>query len=307
MTTAPKTVPHIKPGIPLDNLTILLIGSTGSGKTAQIGEVAEHYKVEHGLNTRLYSWDPGGWVTVRPYVELGIIDVVQAVGDPWTWLTHAVKGDRFEANKWVPGVDPKVGLYCFEGMTSLSNSLMTWMSNEAAKGVNIGGGGSYSFVAGTPGQEVRKIGSNNMTHYGVAQQEVYNKALQSQILPGTILWTAIDSVGQDDAVGGVIGPQLAGNAKTGQGPTWFKYTMRLAVEVNVGMDPKHVLYLDHHADMAAKGMAKGIANTRVPLAGSDVAKVPNRIEPASVVQALKLLEARQGAAKDAIKARLGLV
>ena len=299
-------VPQPLPKPPTDNLTILLFGSTGSGKTAQIGELAEHYYATQKKRTRLYTADKGGYITIKPYITLGIVDPIPMFGDPWVWIDHAVKGDKWVNDKWVPGVDADIAMYAFEGMTSFADSVMHWMREAASRGVNIGGGGSFSFEAGNQQEGKIKVGSNNMAHYQVAQGQVYEKSTQSQYLPGTVLWTAGDSRGEDDAVGTVVGPQIAGKAMTGEAPRWFKYTFRIATEVLPGMPTKHVLHLDRHIEMAAKGAA-AIANGRVPLAGAEQVPIGAKIEPASLVKALELLEKRTEAATDVIAKRLGIV
>lgn len=288
-----------------NNLTILLFGPTGSGKTAQIGELAEHYFAKTRKITRLYSADRGGWETIKPYVELGIIDAISMFGDPWFWIDNVVKGNKLDAKgNWVPGIDDNVAMYAFEGMTSMADSVMSWMAEASGRGVNIGGGGSFSFkVNDKDSKSSLSIGSNNMAHYSVAQQQVYEKSAQSQFLPGTVLWTAGDRRGEDDANGGVIGPQIAGKAMTGEAPRWFKYTWRLGVEVMPGAKAEHVLYTDRHMEMQGK-MAQGIANSRIPLSGDT--EIPDKISPASLVKILQLLETRQLSAKEAIRARLGL-
>lgn len=303
---APKSLPHKVKAVVGENLTILLYGATGSGKTALVGELAEHYFKTSRMRTRLYSADRGGWETIRPYVELGVIDAIPMFGDPWLWIDNVVKGNKLEDGKWVPGIDPDIALYAFEGMTSIADAVMSWMAEASGKGVNIGGGGAFNFIVkGENGQAPLKIGSNNMAHYGVAQQQVFEKSTQSQYLPGTVLWTAGDKRGEDDANGGVVGPQVAGKSLTPEVPRWFKYTFRTAVEVNPGEAAKHVLYTGRHIEMQSRGLAQGIANARVPLAGESI-DIPAKIEPASLVHVLELLQRRQGAAKDAIKARLGL-
>lgn len=292
------------------NLTILLFGPTGSGKTAQIGELAEYLIKSQKKRTRLYSADRGGWETIKPYTEIEIapgkpiIEAVSLTGDPFVWINHVVKGEKLVNGNWAPGIDPDIGLYAFEGMTSMADAEMSWMAEASGRGVNIGGGGSFSFNAGA-GKDTLKIGSNNMAHYAVAQQQVFEKSTQSQFLPGIVLWTAGDRRGEDDANGGVVGPQTAGKAQAAEVPRWFKYTFRMAVEVLPGQPPKHVLYTDRHVELQARGTAQGIANSRIPLAGTKV-DIPSRIEPASLVYVLQLIEQRQAAAKDDIKARLGL-
>lgn len=291
--------------------TILLFGPTGSGKTAQIGELAEYYYKTQKKRTRLYSADRGGWETIKAHVKLGIIEAIPMFGEVWGWIDHAVKGDKLNAkNEWVPGTDPDIALYAFEGMTSFADGAMTWMADASGRGVNIGGGGSFNFSVGSATtKDIKKIGSNNQAHYGVAQQQVFDKSTQSQFLPGTVLWTAGDAGGTDDVVGGVIGPQIAGKAKTGEAPRWFKYTFRIAHEIQPGMTAKHVLYTDRHSELAGTGIAQGIANARVPLSGGadqGGLDIPSKIEPASLVQVLQMIESRQVAAEIAIRKRLGL-
>lgn len=292
----------------LDNLTIMLFGTTGSGKTAQIGELAEWYFATQKKKTRLYTADRGGWITIQPYVELGIIEVVPLFDDPWLWVNHAVKGDKVVDGKWVPGVDPHIAMYAFEGMTSIADAVMSWMAQASGRGVNIGGQGAMNFkVSQGTGKDLESItiGTNNMAHYGVAQQQVYEKATESQYLPGTIFWTAGDKRTEDDANGGVVGPQVAGKAMTAEVPRWFKYTLRIATEAMAGTAVKHVLHLEDHIEMNAR-MARAMSNSRTPLAGADVAPMPSIIEPASIVKFLELTQKRQTSATDAIKRRLGL-
>jgi len=302
----PKTVQHVMPNVLTDNLTILLFGTTGSGKTALIGELAEHYYSKNKQITRLYTADRGGWATIKPHVTLGIVEVIPMFGDPWVWINHAVKGDKWDpiAKVWKPGIDPNVAMYAYEGMTSFADSMMAWMRDAATKGTNIGGAGSFSFTA-KEGTDIIKVGSNNMAHYSVAQGQVYEVSTLSQYLPGTVLWTAGDSRGDDDVSGGVVGPQIAGKAKTGEAPRWFKYTFQIATDVMPGSEPKHVLYTDSHIEMNAKG-AKAIANSRTPLAGGDKVNIPLKIEPASLVKVLELLNQRTDAATDDLARRMGI-
>lgn len=292
----PKLAPSSK--------TILLYGVTGSGKTALIGEMAEWLYKTKKLKTRLYTADLGGTETIRPHIELGLIDVQFMFGDnPWFWIDNAVKGRKWDGTKWIEGIDPQIGMYAYEGLTAFSDSVMSWMRAAATRNVNIGGGGSISFTAGA-GADAIKIGSNNMSHYMVAQGQVYEKSTLSQHLPGIVLWTAGDSRNEDEANGATVGPQTAGKAQTSEVPRWFKYTFRVTQEVTLGQLTKHVLYTDAHIEMAAKG-AKAIANARIPLAGQGI-DIPARIEPASLVRVLELLEERQTSAKDDLRKRLGL-
>jgi hypothetical protein len=295
------TIPQFK--LPPSTTTILLFGNTGSGKTAQIGELAKYKYKKEKKRTRLCTADPGGWETVNHLVELGIMEVVPYFGDnPWSWIDHVVRGDKLnEKGEWVPGIDEDIGVYAFEGMASFASKVMVWMSKSPA---NIGGGGSFQFIAGA-GKDAVKVGTNNMAHYMVAQAQVYERATQSQNLPGIVLWTAGDAQSNDDSVGGVVAPQIVGKARSSEAPSWFKYCWHLGVEVDPMGAVKHVLFTEQHIELQSKGMSVGMSNSRVPLDGKEVA-IPSRIEPASIVQVLELLDKRKQAAKDDVKKMLGL-
>ena len=55
--------------------TILGYGRTNSGKTANLGKLAEHVMTTTGKRTRLYTGDLGGTATIQPHIDLGIVDV----------------------------------------------------------------------------------------------------------------------------------------------------------------------------------------------------------------------------------------
>jgi hypothetical protein len=95
-----------------------------------------------------------------------------------------------------------------------------------------------------------------------------------------------------------------GKALSEQIPRWFKYTFRVNAIPSASGEPEHVLFLEDHKDTTAGG-AKGLGNARLPLAGASV-KVPYKISPASIVQALEAISKRRDTAKSDIKKRLGL-
>ena len=73
--------------------TVLLYGRTSAGKTAQIGKLAEHVYKKSKKFTRLATSDRGGLDTIRPYVDLGIIQPVElGDSDPWIWLNKVARG-----------------------------------------------------------------------------------------------------------------------------------------------------------------------------------------------------------------------
>lgn len=283
--------------------SILLYGDSGDGKTAQIGELAEYLYRTEGKRTRLYAMDPGGWDTIQPQVNLGIVDVVDCFGleRPFEALHYMTQGaTRDGAGKWVPGVDANIGLYAFEGITAACDDMMQFLAAEAAGGKNIGGGSAVAFTDGS-----HKVGGNNQAHYGIVQGNIYKFVTQSQRLGGAyVLWTAAARRGEDaDSKAVILGPQAAGKALTSEIPRWFSYTWRL---VSIPDDPitkakgEHRLYLHDHKDLLTPG-AKVLGNDRLPL---DAEPLPAYIAPASVVKALLEINKRTAAAEAKIAARI---
>lgn len=283
--------------------TVLLYGRTRAGKSTQIGELAEHVYKSTGKRTRLYTADRGGIDPVRPYVDLGIIEVVsQDDSDPWIFLNKVVRGFVRKDGKWVPGVNTEIGMYAFESMTAFADALMADMAKKAAENVNIGGGANISFAASGDG-ETLKISGSNMAHFGVCQSRIKEEVWTSQKLDAEyILWTASASKDEDpEASGKVIGPAVVGKAMTAEVPRWFQLTFRIdAIPAQSGKPERHVLYLGNSIDLSA-GNAVSLGNTRTPL---DSTPLPATIEPASIVKAISLIDGGYGQAVDAIKKRL---
>lgn len=297
--------------------SILTYGDSGDGKTALIGELAEYIIKTEKKRTRLYSSDRGGSETIRPYIDdikfqgKPVIELVElGTGDPWVFLNKAVRGyTRAADGKWVAppaNVSDDIGLWAFEGMTSIADALMQNLAFKASQGTNIGGGGNVNFNIQAEG-ETLKVGGNNMAHYGVVQTRIIEEVWESQRLPGWLFWTAAAKRDDDpNAAGKVLGPAVAGKALTGEVPRWFVYTFRVAaVPGGPGQSERHILYLGDHQDVASGG-AKGLGNTRVPL---DTPKgvVPPSIEPASIVKAIEAIKGAYAPAVSAIKARMGIV
>ena len=285
--------------------TILLYGRTRAGKTAQIGELAEYVLKTTGKKTRLYTADRGGVDTIKPHIDLGIIDVVeQGDSDPWIFLNKAVRGYvRDDKGKWVPG-DPNVGMFAFESMTAFADALMTSLAEKAASGTNIGGSGNVSFTVSGDGESI-KIGGSNMAHYNIVQTRITEEVWSSQKLQAPyIIWTASVSKDEDATSSGkVLGPQVVGRALTSEVPRWFGLCFRIdAIPAQQGKPERHVLYLGNSVDVSAGG-AVGLGNTRAP---KDAPELPSTIEPASIVKALDLIEGGYSKAVEEIKKRLNV-
>lgn len=287
--------------------SVLLYGRTRSGKTTQIGQLAEKVFLLTGLRTRLYTTDRGGFGPIQPYIDLGIIEVIpQLDTDPWIFLNKAVRGFvRDSAGKWVPGAPENLGVVAFESMTSHADNLMNDLAKKAAMGVNIGGAANISFTVSGDGESA-KVGGANQAHYQVVQGRITEEVWESQKLPvgSYVMWTA--SVSKDDdttASGKVLGPQVVGKALTSEVPRWFNLTFRIdALPAQNGKPERHILYLGNHMDVNA-GNAVGLGNTRIPLDAPALAA--HTIEPASISKALDLIDGGYDVALETIRKRLG--
>jgi hypothetical protein len=290
--------------------TILMYGRTNSGKTAQIGVLAEHVYKTTGKVTRLYTADKGGLDPVQPYIDLGIIEAVEILGSsPWVFLNAAVRGKVRDAEgKWVLDKERnlKVGCYAFESLRGFAEVLMLDMAEKAGAGVSIGGGSNIAFQVQGDG-ETLKVSGSNMAHFGVAQSRMTAEVWESQKLDADyILWTSSVSKDEDTTASGkVLGPDVIGKALTAEVPRWFNFTFRLDVlPAQQGKPERHILYLGNHVDVGA-GNAAGLGNMRRPLDGGELKQIT--IEPASIVQALQVVrEQANEAAKRAIAKRLGI-
>lgn len=291
----------------LTKTTILLFGATGSGKTAQIGILAEHIFRTTGKKTRLYTADKGGTKTIQPYIKLGIIEPIEILEtNPWIFLDKSTKGFvRDEKGKWVAGDFSSIGMVAFESFRSFAEELLMWQAEKAGEGISIGGGSNISFQVQGDG-ETLKVGGGNVSHYKVAQDRMTSAIWRSQKLPVPyILWTT--SVSKEDgqlAVGKVLGPDVIGKALTEETPRWFQLTLHITVlPAAMGKAERHLLHLGTHQD-ASSGNATAMGNIRQSL-DAPVLK-SSIIEPANIVDALTIIEGGYDPATAAIAARCGL-
>ena len=287
--------------------TIALYGRTNSGKTAQIGILAEYVYAKYGKKTRLASADLGGVDTVEPQILEGFIEpILQETSDPWIFLNKVTHGYiRDGKGKWVLDAqrNKEIGVWAFEGFDSFAGALKADLDKRAAGGANFGGT-NETFLTSGEGEQL-KIFTGNWTHYRIVQDRIKEEVWESQKLPGShILWTS--GVSKDDdliAVGKVVGPDVIGKVLTASVPRWFNYTLRIDVLAVPGGKPeRHLLYLGTHTDINT-GNTAGLGNTRVPLDAPPLEKLI--IEPANIVEALQMLtETKVNEAREVIRKRL---
>lgn len=285
--------------LPTDSL--MLYADTGGGKTAQLGEAAEHVAVTQGKQTLIYTMDRGGIETVRPHIDAKVVLVESLLhGDPWVNIHAATQGKTFDADKklWVPRDLSKIGLICYEGFASMAETTRLDMTKQNAANAGVGGKSSFTFKRGT-GADQFSISSNTMVDYMVVQGFLTEQAWQSQALGKPIIWTThIRRDTDEENNAPVIGPSVAGGALTTIVPRWFTYTFRLEAVPQMNARPKHLLYIEEHLDTGLKGFG----NSRIPLAS--VAGFKSVIEPASIIGAMEQIRNAQASASSTIGNRL---
>lgn len=269
--------------------TTCLIGDTGSGKTTQAGEYAKFIKRTRKLNTKLFTSDLGGYDSIGALERAGIMDAVEydPSEDPWVWVDEAVNGSQ---------IDDSIGLAIYDSGTSMSEALL----NAAAKSdVQIGQQRTQRFTV-SKGAKHLNVSLNNEAHYGLVQGFMLDAIWKSTRLTKRgvdVLWTFSIHRGEDQDRTPILGPKLAGKALTAAIPKWFKYTFRIASVPQDGGEPRHILYLTEHPELA--GLGHSFGNARYPLG---VTPLPATIEPASLVDAFTLIEKGQEEA-DALLAK----
>lgn len=274
--------------------TIALYGDTGTGKTTQIGEYAKELFRTERKKTLLISADLGGHDSIRSLIRLGIIKVVSPTegGDPWLWVNNATSGAE---------LDSDVKLIAFDSATSIAESILNIITKTPGK---VGQQSTQRFTVGS-GSGSLTVGANNESHYGLVQSFMLDQIWRSTWLSSKsydVLWSfGLDRSERVDA-SLVVGPKLAGHALTSQIPKWFNFTFRLVSVPVLGAPARHILYLQEQPDLNGAGVSFG--NPRYPIGATT--ELPAIIEPASLVEALRLIEAGQEEAYLRDKEELGL-
>src|SRR3990167_9122710 len=271
--------------------TIGLYGDTGSGKTTQVGELAKDVRRKTGRRTLYVAGDLGGYRSIAPMERAGFLEVVQfdeiAAKDPWSWVNKATSGNDLSS---------ETGLIAFDSATSISEAILTSITKAP---VQVGSQKTQKYTVASGLQ----VGSNNESHYGLVQSFMLDQIWRSTWLAAKgldVLWTfGLDRSEKVDATL-VIGPKLAGHALTSQIPKWFQYFFRIVSLPVMGAPARHVLYLQEQPDLNGTGTSFG--NPRYPLDATT--ELPAVLEPASMVEALRLIELGQAEADDKLAGEL---
>lgn len=291
--------------------TILLYGRTGSGKSTQIGVMVEYVWKTLKKKSRLYTADRGGTDVLVPYINLGLLEVIEIKEtDPWIFVNRASKGyTRDAGGKWVLNKEANAafGMMAFESAHSIAKLMKLDIERKAALGINIGGDTNTSFDVAGDGEKMKIGTTKGYQKFSIPQSKVHEEMMESQRLPvDYILWTAGVSKEDDDvSVAKIVGPDVLGKALTAVLPMDFHYTFRLdTLPANGGSAERHLLYLGTHTDSGA-GNASALGNIRRPLDAPKLDKFI--IEPADIGLALiKVREEAAKAATETVRKRLAL-
>jgi hypothetical protein len=273
--------------------TFGLYGDTGAGKTTLAGEYAKHKFKQEKKKTILYTCDRGGYESIKPLERLGVLGV-SSLGpgdDPWIWVNDAATGK---------GLTDEHGLAIYDSGTSMSEALLT-AAHQAT--FQIGQQRTQKFTV-SKGAKNLEVSINNEAHYGVVQGFLLDAIWKSTWLTSRgvdVLWTFSVHRGEEQDRTPILGPKLAGKALTAAIPKWFQYFFRVTSIPVAGDVPRHILHLTEAEELA--GLGHSFGNARAPLG---VTPLPATIEPASLVGAIELIEARQAEADLAYAAELGL-
>lgn len=293
-----------------------MYGASGSAKTTQIGELAEYvYEQTNGQKkVRLYTADRGGYDSIKPHVNLGLVEVIELYHvNPWT-LEWAVEGRVPDTGEkpWILDAsrNAPIGAWAFEGLTSFANLMMSSLAKRAAAGENHGGEANVKIAGnnakvGETGADGITVGGSNKAHYAIVQGRIRDLCFRSMRLPGTVLWTALDQRGTDqEGMQTVLGPQVIGKALAEIVPQWFSLSFHLvSIPKDGNVPPEYKLFVAPHKDQTAPG-AVALANSRQPMDVPESKKLPQSISPTSLKKALTLLQGAEDAATQALKARL---
>lgn len=293
----------------MSTTTILLYGRTGSGKTTQIGVLAEEVFITTGKKTRLYTADLGGTDTIAPHINLGFIEVVAlGASDPWIFTNRAVRGYvKDTAGRWVLDVkrNAEVGFYAFESAHGLAKLMKLDMERKAALGISIGGDVNSSFETQGDGEKLKIGSTKGFQKFAIPQTRIQEEMMESQKLQAEyVLWSAgADKDDDDVSTVKIVGPSVIGKALTTTLPQDFSYCFRIDVLPAQGGKPaRHLLYLGTHTDAGA-GNATALGNIRRPIDAPELKELI--IEPANLAKALRTVRHDSvKAATDVIKGRI---
>lgn len=203
----------------------LIYGDSDSGKTTQLGFIAQYIYKKYGKKSRLISADGGGWEPLQHLVQEGIVAPLDITAEDYLLFTvrrllkgHWVGKKKDGTRVMVPPEKARweeFGAVFIEGTTSLGDGFMRHIGTQEVK---IGTEDASSrYREGGGGNDISDyevFATNSKGHYMVVQNEIQNLILMGKKLPvQMVVWTGHVGRGEDErAKVGKYGPQLAGSA-----------------------------------------------------------------------------------------------
>lgn len=234
--------------------TMCLYAPSGDSKTSQAVFVARYIKRKYGKRTRLVSSDGGGWAPVEDEGLIrtnsnrnGIVDVFNMTNReyyladwrrlakgywPKVTLENGVPVRNFVLT--TPAEWANIGCYFIEGLTSVGSGFISHISKQD----NTDKDKKVMYSAPGYDEDGEHFGATDQGHVGMVQNELFNLTQQFATLPvELVVWTA--HIGQTTEkslrkmgleisdISPTLGPQLSGNAKTAEAPSWFSDCLHL--------------------------------------------------------------------------------
>lgn len=233
--------------------SICIYGISGAGKTTKIEEFA--LVVKHALGkdkiVRLASVSGGGWKCIQPSIDEGLIKPCWLRSRDYATYTidKITKGwwpsdPEDPLSKLVPPDQqpdwPLVGGIAFETGTEMCNWIMEdGLEREAESGgkFRMGSEGASHIYKDGPAGEEEAYAAAAKAHYGATQNRIGQFINQSKDIEDRfVLWTFLEGKGKDPVFKqACYGPDVIGQALTGDVPSWFDRTLRIAVSVQANV------------------------------------------------------------------------
>jgi hypothetical protein len=215
----------------------LIYAETGHGKTSLLATLILWMWRRYGKKSRLYTAD--NYEILRPFITAGLLEVWNLRETPLKWaldvMRKAARGYWYDpkTQKLVaPTVEntAHVGAHLFEGLNAFSEWQLQYFADRVAndakgEGMPVGQAADAPFwIAEGEGSDKFKIGGNSRTHYNAIQNEMLRLVTESGKIPNAqrVVWTTLEAKGVDKEDNlPMVGPKIAGSAKTYQVPAWF--------------------------------------------------------------------------------------
>lgn len=274
----------------------LIVGATGSGKTVNIGRVADYVLAKYGKLSRAAGMNDNygpikGKVDAKQidYWPMSIwknhIDIIRKACQGW-WPLRPMDPDS-------PIVPPDSGTYvaygfmAYEGLTTFGDAILTSLGDDQAK---LSQSPSYVWQQGDS-----TFSGGNESYYGFMQKELNRFVMYTNMLKfEKVLWTALEAKG-DDQGSKVYGPMIGGKKAIGKAGAWFCNFFHMDIlageqvkdkDGNIVVKAKHVLFLKTHMD--AQTMIPFPCKVRPPVEYAN--EIPAFMESGDVTEAYTLLD-----------------